>query len=111
MLKDVIEISKLAGEIIREGFGRQVEIDYKTGNNNLVTEIDLKSEKAIIDYISRNFPAHNILSEESGTTNKKGEYTWVIDPLDGTTNFAHGLPIFSVSIGIVKDNNILYNIL
>ncbi len=108
MLENIVEISRSAGEIIREGFGRQIEIDYKTGDNNLVTEIDLAAEKAIIDYVKSNFPGHNILSEESGTTDKKGTYTWVIDPLDGTTNFAHGLPIFSVSIGIIKDKEILH---
>ena len=107
MIDNVIEISKVAGNIIREGFGKQIKISYKTGDNNLVTEIDLESEKAIINYINKNFPDHNILSEESGSTDNKGEYTWVIDPLDGTTNFAHGLPIFSVSIGIVKNNEIL----
>lgn len=107
MIDNVIEISKVAGSIVREGFGKQFNIGYKTGDNNLVTEIDLKSEKAIINYINENFPDHNIISEEGGSEDKKGEYTWVIDPLDGTTNFAHGLPIFSVSIGVVKNNEIL----
>jgi myo-inositol-1(or 4)-monophosphatase len=107
MIDNVIEIARDAGNIIREGFGRQFKVEYKTGDNNLVTEIDLAAEKAIITYINQNFPDHSILSEESGTAEKKGEYTWVIDPLDGTTNFAHGLPIFSVSIGIVKNDEIL----
>jgi myo-inositol-1(or 4)-monophosphatase len=107
MINNVIEISRIAGSIIRDGFGKQIEVGFKTGDNNLVTEIDLASEKAIINYINKHFPDHNILSEESGTDDKKGDYTWVIDPLDGTTNFAHGLPIFSVSIGVVKGNEII----
>ncbi|MGE5679550.1 MAG: inositol monophosphatase family protein [Bacillota bacterium] len=100
MLNDVIKISKEAGEIIREGFRKNFSVEFKTNHTNLVTEIDKKSEKAIISYIKKEFPAHGIIAEESGNENNKAEFVWVIDPIDGTTNFAHGLPIFSVSIGI-----------
>jgi len=54
MIENVIEISKIAGDIVRKGFGKQIKVDYKTGDNNLVTEIDLESEKAIINYINKN---------------------------------------------------------
>lgn len=104
MINDLIYISKEAGEIIRNGFGKNIQIEYKTGENNLVTEIDKKSELTIISFIQKKYPGHGILAEEVGELKKDSEYLWVIDPLDGTTNFAHGLPIFSVSIGLQKNN-------
>jgi myo-inositol-1(or 4)-monophosphatase len=103
MIEDVISIARKAGEIVREGFGKNFSIEYKTSEANLVTEIDKKSEAAIINFIRTKYPDHGILAEESGAENSSAEYIWVIDPLDGTTNFAHGLPIFSVSIGIQKN--------
>lgn len=107
MINDMKEIAGIAGEIIREGFGKNFQIEFKTNEKNLVTEIDKKSENAIIDFISKKYPSHNILSEESGEYKKDSDYLWVIDPIDGTTNFAHGLPIFSVSIGVMKKDEII----
>ncbi len=107
MIKDILEIAGIAGEIIRDGFGKGFQIEYKTNEKNLVTEIDKKSEKTIMDFIAKKFPSHALLTEESGEHKKDSEYLWVIDPLDGTTNFAHGLPIFSVSIGVMKKNEII----
>ena len=104
MTEKLIEIAKIAGCIIREGFDKNIEIEFKTNESNLVTEIDKKSEEVIIKYIQKNFPTHNILTEESGEYKASSDYTWVIDPLDGTTNFAHKLPIFAVSIGLMKEN-------
>jgi myo-inositol-1(or 4)-monophosphatase len=107
MIKDILEISAIAGEIIREGFGKNFQIEYKTNEKNLVTEIDKESEQAIMNFISKKYPSHTILTEESGEHKKDSEFLWVVDPLDGTTNFAHGLPIFSVSIGVMKKNEIV----
>ena len=104
MINKVIHIAKEAGEVVREGFGKNFSIEYKTNASNLVTEIDKKSEALIIDFIKKEFPAHSVLAEESGKHGTSSEYLWVIDPLDGTTNFAHGLPIFAVSIGVQKNN-------
>ncbi len=103
MIDKVIQISKEAGEIIREGFGKNFSIEYKTNASNLVTEIDKKSEATIINFIRKEFPTHSVLAEESGKHGTSSEYLWVIDPLDGTSNFAHGLPIFAVSIGVQKN--------
>ncbi len=103
LIDDVIEITKRAGEVTREGFGRNFSVEFKTNESNLVTEIDKKSEREIISFIKSKYPKHNILAEESGEENNSSEFTWVIDPLDGTTNFAHGLPLFSVSIGVMKN--------
>jgi len=103
MINDIIEISKEAGEIILEGYGKNIQIDYKSGENNLVTEIDKASEKLITDFIKKKYPSHSILAEEGSGVERGSEYLWVVDPLDGTTNFAHKLPIFSVSIGLQKN--------
>ena len=103
MINKVIQISKEAGKIVKEGFGKNFSIEYKTNASNLVTEIDKKSEALIIDFINKEFPGHSVLAEESGEHGTSSEYHWVIDPLDGTTNFAHGLPIFAVSVGVQKN--------
>ncbi|MCH9029722.1 MAG: hypothetical protein IH819_08955 [Bacteroidetes bacterium] len=102
MINDLIEISKQAGKLIKEGFGKNLQVNFKTNEINLVTQIDKASEKLIIDFIKNNFPSHSILAEEGGGVNNDSEYLWVVDPLDGTTNFTHGLPIFAVSIGVQK---------
>jgi myo-inositol-1(or 4)-monophosphatase len=111
MLNDIISISREAGDLIRKGFGTIFEIEYKTNVKNLVTHIDKASEKIIIDFIHKKYSSHSILAEESGVQNKNSDYLWVIDPLDGTTNFAHGLPIFSVSIGVLKGKEIIAGVI
>lgn len=103
MIQDIINISHEAGEIVRNGFGRNLTIEFKTGETNLVTDIDKASEKYIKEFVQKKYPSHSILAEESGELKNQSEYLWVVDPLDGTTNFAHGLPIFSVSIGLQKN--------
>ncbi len=110
MIEKVIEVAKLAGEIVRDGFGKNFEIELKGSVTNLVTEIDKKSESAIIEFVKKNFKNHSTLAEESGYSKTDSEYAWVIDPLDGTTNFAHGLPIFSVSIGVQKNGETIYGV-
>ena len=104
MINDIIQISKEAGELIRNSFGRSHSVEFKTNELNLVTETDKASEKLITDFIRKKYPNHGILAEEGSEANRSAEYLWVIDPLDGTTNFAHGLPIFSVSIGLQKNS-------
>jgi len=111
MIEHLEIAARIAGSIIREGFGSRIEIEYKTNISNLVTNIDLKAEEAIINYILNNFPTHSILSEESGKSLKDEEFLWVVDPLDGTTNFAHGLPIFSVSIGLMNRGEIIAGVI
>jgi len=110
MIEKLVLVSKIAGNIIREGFGKNFEIEFKTDATNIVTEIDKKAEAAIIQYIKKEFPAHGILAEESGADKSSSEYVWVIDPIDGTSNFAHGLPIFSVSIGVQKNGETICGI-
>ncbi len=101
------EAALIAGKILSDGFGSSFEITNKEGKNNLVTEYDYLAEKAIIDYIKNSFPDHQFLAEESGDTGITGNYLWVIDPLDGTVNFAHSVPIFSVSIACLYDGELI----
>lgn len=110
MLDKVIGIAKEAGQLIRENFRTSYEVEFKTSETNLVTEIDKRSEKLIIDFINKEFPGHKVLAEESGGVNRSDDYLWVIDPIDGTNNFAHGLPIFCVSIGVQKAGETIYGV-
>jgi myo-inositol-1(or 4)-monophosphatase len=103
MIDDIVQISKEAGALIRNAFGKSHSIEFKTNELNLVTETDKASEKIITDFVRKKYPSHGILAEEGSDRNKSAEYLWVVDPLDGTTNFAHGLPIFAVSIGLQKN--------
>jgi myo-inositol-1(or 4)-monophosphatase len=101
MLDSAIEIAQAAGAILRQGWGRAGRIEYK-GTVNLVTEYDRRAEAIIIEALRERFPTHHIYSEEQGDLGPgDSPYTWLIDPLDGTTNFAHGFPPFSVSIGLM----------
>ncbi len=96
------ETALRAGVILLKGLKRQRRINFK-GRVDLVTEYDLKSEQFITSQIARTFPHHSILAEEGGETQNKSSYIWIIDPLDGTTNYAHGYPAFCVSIGLEID--------
>jgi myo-inositol-1(or 4)-monophosphatase len=92
------ETAREAGELLLSYFGK-VAIESK-GDVDLVTEADRKSEKLIIERLKSRWPAHDITAEESARTATGSEYRWYIDPLDGTTNFAHGYPVFCVSIAV-----------
>jgi myo-inositol-1(or 4)-monophosphatase len=98
-----------AGEILRRGRQKQKTLMLK-GRVDLVTQYDLRSEKVIIDHITKTFPHHAILAEERGENHKDSAYRWIIDPLDGTTNFAHGYPSFCVSIGLEVDGDMVLGV-
>ncbi len=90
-----------AGAIQMEYFQKEsLIIESKSSQVDLVTEADKKSEEFILGAIKKSYPQHSILSEETGVTDKKSDYVWVVDPLDGTTNFAQGIPVFAVSIAL-----------
>lgn len=93
------ELARGAGEILRKGFNQRLAVTYK-GRINPVTDLDLKSEQFILKGIHRIYPNHDILSEEGGGQRARSDFRWVIDPLDGTVNYAHGFPVYCVSIGI-----------
>jgi myo-inositol-1(or 4)-monophosphatase len=100
-LKNVMfEAADQAAEILINNFGKNFEIGRKKDYNDLVTEIDRQSEKKIIEVIHQHYPEHNILGEEGGDNKKKSDYRWIIDPIDGTINFTHKLPLFCISIAL-----------
>ncbi|SIQ23659.1 inositol monophosphatase family protein [Halanaerobium kushneri] len=92
-----LDVGKIQKEKLKK---ENLEINTKSTLTDLVTEIDLLSEKMIREKIEDNYPAHNILGEENDYADKKSKYTWIIDPLDGTNNYASGYPIYSVSIAL-----------
>src|SRR3990172_7572661 len=98
-----------AGKLAKRLLAKDTKISFK-GEIDLVTEVDLRSEKQIIEEISKKFPDHEFLSEESGAKKTGSKYLWIIDPLDGTTNYAHGFPIFSISISLAFENNVLLGV-
>jgi len=98
-----------AAAILRSRFGNISRI-HKKDAVEIVTEADTESENAIISAIRARFPEHSILSEESGLNDGSDEFRWVIDPLDGTVNFAHQVPIFCISIGLTYQNEIVLGV-
>ena len=103
MLKSTLLKATEAGAAeIKRFFNGKFVISNKEGMNNLVTEADHAAEKAIIDVVRAEFPGHFILSEETGEIYMDSEFKWIIDPIDGTVNFANGIPICCVSIGVEK---------
>lgn len=104
-----VEAARKAGKLIKERVGNIDRIDYK-GAFNLVTDVDKASEKLIIETIRSIFPDDAILAEESGGEERSIGRRWLIDPLDGTTNFAHAYPFFSVSIALEVDGDIVVGV-
>ena len=98
-LPTMTEIAREAGALVMEYFHQRVKIEYK-GEVDLVTVADRKSEALILERIRRRWPAHDILGEEGGLHDQGSDYRWYVDPLDGTTNFAHGFPVFCISLAL-----------
>jgi myo-inositol-1(or 4)-monophosphatase len=104
MLKQtLLKAAEAAAIILKENFNRPFSISNKEGINNLVTEIDHKSERAIIEIIKSDYPDHYILSEEAGEIVQDSVYKWIIDPIDGTINYANSIPMCCVSIAVEVD--------
>ncbi len=100
-----LQAAREAGFFIKKSLGKVQKISRK-GDINLVTDVDTKAERLIIAKIARRFSGDSILSEECGARARKGDYRWIIDPLDGTTNFFRSFPFFSVSIAIEKGGDV-----
>lgn len=101
-LSDLERLARQAGELLRLGYEQEHQVDYK-GAIDLVTEVDHQSEDLLLGEIQRQFPGHQIVSEEIGLVPGRPGEQWYIDPLDGTVNYAHGIPFFSVSIAYAHD--------
>ncbi|WZL71950.1 inositol monophosphatase family protein [Clostridiaceae bacterium 35-E11] len=109
VMKDVKGWTREVGRIQRQYFGKSdLLVHAKSTEADLVTEVDERSEKYIIEAIKKHYPGHRILSEEAGNFQIESDYLWIVDPLDGTTNYAQGLPIFAISIALqYKEDTVL----
>ncbi len=110
MLNFAIQTARDAGLVLAERFGRTTLQISNKGDIDIVTESDLASERLIIEHIRSHYPRHAILSEEAGASTHdadEGEYKWIVDPLDGTTNYAHGYPCFCVSIALQRAGEVI----
>ena len=108
MLKStLIRATEAGAKVMQDFFYRDFKISNKEGINNLVTEADHASEQAIFEVIKEDFPDHFILSEEAGEMVTDSKFKWIIDPIDGTVNYANGIPICCVSIGLEENGKII----
>lgn len=100
-----------AGHMVKQSFGSKVSFSVKEGRHNIVTEMDKKIEEEIIAMIKLQFPEHSFLAEESGESGEEGKIKWIIDPIDGTLNYAHQIPLFCVSIAAAFGSEILSGVI
>ena len=98
----IISAFRFASKIATDNFGKVSGITKAEDNNQVVTETDLEISNFLINEIRKTYPTHNIIDEEIGVIDNNSEYTWVIDPIDGTSNFAKGVPLFGIMIGLLK---------
>ncbi len=105
-LETAREIAQEAGALLMRYFQRRVGFELK-GEFDLVTEADRASEALILDRLRSHFPAHGVVAEEGGGVGRHAEFCWYVDPLDGTTNFAHGFPAFAVSLGLEREGRLI----
>ena len=106
------QIARYAGTLLMEHFARGVKTEYKgTGTVDIVTEADRASEKLIVESLMEAFPSHGIVGEEGSRWQGSGEYLWYVDPLDGTTNFAHSFPVFCVSMGLAQKGEVIAGVI
>ena len=110
-VRDVaIRAATSAGHLLRTEWGKRHKVAFKGSPTNLVIEMDRRAETLIIETLQEAFPTHAILSEERGRVGPASSSRWVIDPLDGTTNYAHGLPVFAVSVALEVDGEVVLGV-
>lgn len=107
--KTALNAAKAAGAVLKAYYGRVKAIEHK-GDINLVTEADRESELTIVSIIKDAHPHHRILAEETGDSGDPSSHTWIVDPLDGTTNYAHGYPCFCVSIAVECEGEVIHGV-
>lgn len=108
--KKIIQAAEEGGKIVKKYFGQPLEIEEKSTAADFRTKADLESEKVILDILTTEFPDYNIHSEERGYIDKKSEFTFIIDPLDGSNNFVVGIPNFSVNIALSRNKKIIASV-
>ncbi|MGE5124204.1 MAG: inositol monophosphatase family protein [Acidobacteriaceae bacterium] len=104
-LPDLVSLAKQAGDILRQAFGLHLRVDHK-GVIDLVSEADRQSEQFLLSYIRQHYPSDHVVAEESGELAGRIDHQWYIDPLDGTVNYVHSLPIYSVSIAYAESREL-----
>jgi myo-inositol-1(or 4)-monophosphatase len=109
-LESAIDIAREAGALLAHSFERRPAFEYK-GDFDLVTEADRASEQLVIERLRSYFPSHDILGEESGLHDSSSDYRWYVDPLDGTTNFAHGFPQYAVTMGLEHQGELVCGVI
>jgi myo-inositol-1(or 4)-monophosphatase len=113
LLALILEAAREAGAMLRQKLGGPLRVEFKGAHNDLVTDADKASEALITEKIRARHPDHRILAEEGTTGGERSPYRWIIDPVDGTTNFAHAVPAFAVSIAVERDGvlqaGVVYN--
>lgn len=107
----IIKAAESGGRVIAQYFGKALEIEEKSTLGDFRSKADTESEKAILHILTKKFPRFNILSEETGFLENKSEYTFIIDPLDGSNNFVLGIPNFSVSIGLFRHDKAILGVI
>lgn len=105
MLDFAIDLAYRAGAVLRAGLERERTVEQK-GEADLVTDVDRASEALIVEALRVRYPDHRIIAEEGGAAEGNSGYTWLVDPLDGTTNYAHGFPFYSVSLGLLQNDDL-----
>lgn len=110
-IEDVIKAAHAGGKIVKQYFGQVLETEQKSNADDLRTKADVESEQAILAVLRQAFPAVNIYAEESGRIDNQSDYTFVIDPLDGTNNFVLGIPDFAISIGLLKGDEAILGVI
>lgn len=111
-MKDfAVELAKEAGQVLMDYFERRLTVKSKSSEIDLVTEADVASEKLVVEAIRQRYPQHSILAEEGLGEEQAGEFLWLIDPLDGTTNYAHGYPVFGVSIALQHEGETVLGVI
>lgn len=109
-LETAIDIAREAGALLSQHFDRGIAYDLK-GEYDLVTEADRASEKLVVERLKNHFPSHSVLGEEGGLLDNTSEYCWYVDPLDGTTNFAHSYPAFNVTLGLERAGELIAGVI
>lgn len=112
IFKVALQAAHAAGDLIGRNFQKLQNADIqRKGENDFVTSIDKEAETVIGHVIASHFPKHQILAEEGGRSSQKSEYLWVIDPLDGTTNFIQGIPHFAVSLALMRNGTVIFGLI
>jgi len=109
-LETAIEIAREAGSLLAHYYERRIGFELK-GDFDLVTEADRASEKLAVERLNAHFPSHSVLGEEGGLRDNRSDYRWYVDPLDGTTNFAHGYPMFNVTLALEHNGELVCGVI